>query len=34
MNAVPTNLRDDFAQRVVSHTADATWVPSPRILAM
>ncbi len=29
-NAVPTNLRDDFTQRVVSHTADANWVPSPQ----
>src|SRR5512140_769437 len=29
-NAVPTNLRDDFTQRVVSLAADATWVPSPQ----
>lgn len=28
--AVPNNLHDDFTQRVVSHRADATWVPSPQ----
>ena len=27
--AVPTNLHDDFTQRVVSHAAGAPWVPSP-----
>lgn len=29
-NAVTTNLHDDFTRRVVSHRADAAWIPSPQ----
>jgi anti-sigma factor ChrR (cupin superfamily) len=29
-HAVPTNLHDDFTRRVVSHGADADWIPSPQ----